>query len=129
LFKLTVKKDFAAAHRLNNYQGSCASLHGHTWLVEVTVCGEELDECGMLVDFKILKAMLAGIIKPFDHSFLNDLEIFRQNHTEINPTAENLAFYIFQEMKKQLAANYPNTRMQEVMVCESPEASAVYQEA
>ncbi|NTW05822.1 MAG: 6-carboxytetrahydropterin synthase QueD [Peptococcaceae bacterium] len=129
MFKLTVKKDFAAAHKLDNYQGSCAFLHGHTWLVEATVCGEELDDCGMLIDFKILKSMLGDIIKPFDHSYLNDLEIFNHNQIKINPTAENLAHYIFQEMKRQLIGTYPKTRILAVMVCESPEASAVYQEA
>jgi 6-pyruvoyltetrahydropterin/6-carboxytetrahydropterin synthase len=128
LFKLTVKRSFAAAHKLENYKGRCAVLHGHTWTVEVTVCGEHLDDCGMIIDFKVLKDIVDKIIRPFDHSYLNELDVLNASHVQMNPTAENLAYYIYQEMKKVLVSDYPNVKISAVRIWESPEASAIYQE-
>ncbi len=124
MFKLKVRRNFAAAHKLLNYSGSCAFLHGHTWTVEVAVKGEGLDDCGMLVDFKELKNLVDDIIKPFDHSYLNELEVF----CEKNPTAENLACYVFYKMKEKIAELQLNIKIFKVEIWESPEASASYQE-
>ncbi len=128
MFKLTVKRSFAAAHKLENYNGKCGTLHGHTWTVEVAVCGGQLDDCGMVIDFKILKDMLDKIIRPFDHSYLNELDVLNASHARFNPTAENLAYYIYREMKKALNNKYPNVKISAVRIWESPEASAIYQE-
>lgn len=128
MFELTVKRRFAAAHKLENYIGKCAALHGHTWTVEVTVRGKHLDDCGMLIDFKLLKNMVDKLIKPFDHSYLNELDVFADNGVQINPTAENLAYYIYREMKKAFLNGHPNISISTVRVWESPEASALYRE-
>ena len=93
MFELSVTGDFAAAHILRGYGGKCENLHGHTWKVEVTLRGEELDDVGMVVDFAVVKKQLRGLLKTLDHVHLNDLPAFR----EVNPTTENLAKYILEE--------------------------------
>ena len=93
-FELTVKSDFEAAHYIKNYPGKCARLHGHNWIVEAVVRGNELNELGILVDFKDLKAALNKVLDELDHQYLNELEIFADK----NPTAENLAKEIFNQL-------------------------------
>ena len=43
--------DFAYGHRLINYDGKCRFLHGHNGILEVDIASDELDDCGMVVDF------------------------------------------------------------------------------
>ncbi|OAT81347.1 6-carboxytetrahydropterin synthase QueD [Desulfotomaculum copahuensis] len=121
MYQLSVTKRFAAAHRLSNYQGQCANLHGHTWQLEVTVKGEKLDANGMLLDFKALKEMVGRVIKELDHQYLNELPSFNR----INPTAENLARYISGRLRVLLA---PELQLALVRVWESPDAWAGYTE-
>ncbi|MGB9802613.1 6-carboxytetrahydropterin synthase QueD [Desulfofundulus sp.] len=123
MYQLTVIKRFSAAHRLVNYQGQCARLHGHTWTVEVSVGGRELDSCGMLIDFRNLKELVGKIVEELDHSYLNDLNPF--NRQNFNPTAENLARYIFYKLKSQLPSNLT---VNEVRIWESPDVCASYRE-
>ena len=91
--KLIVKQKFCAAHMLNNYEGVCGNLHGHTWLVEVEIAvpdpntGDGYYE-GVTIDFKEVKEALRLILP--DHQCINDWCGF-------NPTAENLALY-FKDM-------------------------------
>ena len=91
MFELKIITQFGAAHQLRNYDGKCENLHGHNWKIEVFLKGEELDKDGMLVDFTIIKERTKEIIERFDHRFLNDLECF----SEINPSSENIAKYIY----------------------------------
>lgn len=126
MFELSIKRRFAAAHRLEGYSGQCAALHGHTWTVEAVVEGESTDSCGMLIDFKILKEMVDGIIIELDHTCLNDVRHFAGAGAAINPTAENLAVYIFNMIKEQLKEISPEIRVRGVRVWESPDASAYY---
>ena len=97
MWTLRVKEHFAAAHRLNGYEGKCSRLHGHTWQVEVAVSGNKTNNIGMLVDFKDIKAVLGGILAEFDHQCLNELPPFNAGQ---NPTAENLAALVFHRMAK-----------------------------
>ena len=85
LFELVVNGAFEAAHRLVDYPGKCNRLHGHSWTVEMSVTGDELNEIGMVADFKTLKSMLMEELDAMDHQYLNELNQFG----EINPTAEN----------------------------------------
>lgn len=121
MYQLTVTKRFAAAHRLQNYQGQCANLHGHTWQLEVTVKGEKLDHNGMLLDFKTLKELVGRVTSDLDHQYLNDLPFF----SRINPTAENLARHIYGRLRALLA---PELKLDLVRVWESPDAWAGYTE-
>lgn len=128
MFEITVKRRFSAAHRLEGYDGQCAALHGHTWTVEVAVSGGRLDGCGMLVDFKILKEMVDGIIRQLDHTYLNELECFGGTGGRTNPTAENLAVFIYDKVKMELNKAAPGVMPLGVRIWESPDASAFYRE-
>ncbi len=93
MYRLRVKSQFDAAHKLGGNAGKCSRLHGHTWTVEVFVSGKELNQDGMLIDFRELKAKLGELVKEFDHSYLNEFE-------EIGtPTSENIARYIYNKLK------------------------------
>ena len=98
MFEVTVEDTFAAGHALRGYRGKCENPHGHNYRVRVTLAGEELDHIGLLYDFKDLKAAMGEVIDRLDHQFLNDLEPFKQ----LNPSAENLARYFYQETNAQL---------------------------
>ena len=122
MFQICIQEHFDAAHFLRNYQGDCASLHGHRWTVTVCIEGSQLDELGMLLDFSDIKQYLRAVLEPFDHCLLNDAPYFE----EVNPTAENLAKMIFQEFQGVLPS--AENRLAWVRVNESPEAWAVYKE-
>ncbi len=83
--------EFSSAHILNGHKGQCKQMHGHNWKVEVEVCGNKLDNIGMVIDFKDIKKSTNNIVDELDHEFLNDLEPFKDK----NPTAENIAKYIY----------------------------------
>ena len=119
VYSLTVKEHFDAAHALIGYPGQCKDLHGHTWDIEVTIKGTELDEVGIVYDFKDLKDDLKRILDQYDHVYLNDVEPF----DTINATAENLARVIFEQMEEQLP---PDITLVEVAVWESPLAKLSY---
>lgn len=127
MYELIVRTRFAAAHSLRDYDGPCARLHGHTWQVEVTIKGRQLDRRGMLVDFKEIKTGVKKIIEQLDHQNLNDLEPFR-DRGEDNPTAENLARYIYCKLKMEIANPERDVQIAMVRVWESPDASAAYLE-
>lgn len=128
MFEITVKRKFAAAHKLDGYTGRCSALHGHTWTVEVAVSGRRLDSLGMLVDFKTLKEVVDGIIRQFDHGYLNELECFNGPAGKKNPTAENIAEYIYRTVKEALLKISQDISPVAVRVWESPDASALYRE-
>jgi 6-pyruvoyltetrahydropterin/6-carboxytetrahydropterin synthase len=119
MYELTVSCHFDAAHSLRGYPGECYRLHGHTWTVEATVSAEELDELGIVYDFKLLKADLNSVLERYDHLPLNDVEPF----TEISPTAENLARVIYERLAETIA---PAVHLVEVAVWESPVAKLTY---
>lgn len=118
-YELTVKGHFDAAHHLYGYPGECRELHGHTWDVEVTVSAEDLDEIGIVYDFKSLKADLASVLETYDHVLINQVPPF----DEISPTAENLAKIIFERLSEKVDKR---VRVVEVAVWESPIAKLVY---
>lgn len=97
-FKMKIVTDFAAAHLLRGYPGPCSRLHGHNWKVEVEVTATRLDEIGMGMDFRDIKAATKAVIDQMDHRHLNELPPF----DEINPTAENIAAYIYQQLATKL---------------------------
>lgn len=98
MFELIVETDFAAAHSLRGYQGKCESLHGHNWKVQVVLSSERLDDLGMVLDFKDVKATVEGVLEAFDHKNLNDLTCFK----EINPTTENVSRALYNELSQRL---------------------------
>lgn len=98
MYKVKVLKHFSAAHYLREYQGGCENLHGHNWQVEVELLSRELDNKGMVIDFKELKSVLSGVLDKLDHKCLNDIEYFKTHNT----TSENIARYIQQELSAGL---------------------------
>ena len=123
MFQVVIRSHFDAAHFLRNYQGKCARLHGHRWDVEVCIEGQQLDELGMLVDFGQIKQGVNGILDRLDHELLNEIGEFAE---KLNPTAENLAQFIYHEIKKTLGIT--PKRLAWVKVYESGDAWAVYKE-
>ena len=119
LYTLTVKSDFAAAHRLREYDGNCERLHGHNWLVEVSVSTATLDARGMAIDFRVIKTALAEVLENLDHAYLNDVPPF----SEINPSSENISRHIFDGMTQRMPASVIVSR---VVVWESTDARAEY---
>ena len=100
MFEITVEAGFSSGHYLRNYKGKCENPHGHNYRVLVTLAGSELDKAGLLLDFKLLKTLLRPVVDRIDHQMLNDLEPF----TELNPSAENLARYFYQQTAHELEA-------------------------
>ncbi len=97
-YQLKVVTDFASAHTLRDYPGACSRMHGHNWKVELEAVATRLDNMGMGVDFKVLKQAARDVGGRLDHRYLNDLEPFK----EINPTAENIAAYMYKEISNQI---------------------------
>ena len=121
MFEVCVEKTFASAHALRNYKGKCENVHGHNYRVQVTVQGERLDSNGLLLDFVDLKRNMNRVVEYLDHRFINELPPF----TEINPSAENLAKYFYDEMSTSLVSAVP-VRIAEVRIWETDTSIAVY---
>lgn len=119
MYELTVKGHFDAAHALRGYPGECRNLHGHTWDVEVTVQGEDLDDIDIVYDFKQLKADLASVLGAYDHVYLNDVAPF----DVLSPTAENLARVVYDRLSETVGSE---VTVKEVSVWESPIARITY---
>ncbi|MDR2492437.1 MAG: 6-carboxytetrahydropterin synthase QueD [Coriobacteriales bacterium] len=119
MYILTIKEHFDAAHALIGYPGQCKNVHGHTWDVEVSVRGIDLDSIGIVYDFKDLKEDLTCILEAYDHKFLNEVPPF----DAINATAENLARIIYEQLEALLP---PRLELVEVSVWESPIAKLTY---
>jgi 6-pyruvoyltetrahydropterin/6-carboxytetrahydropterin synthase len=121
-YELFAEARFSAAHSLTDYPGNCSHLHGHNWKVRVYVCCEKLDNLGIAIDFRTVKTHLKEVLDTLDHTFLNDLPPFAQ----LNPTSENIARYVYGEMKKRLEKGGP--RLSRVEVAETPETGVIYWE-
>ena len=122
MFEVSVEETFSSGHALRGYRGKCENVHGHNYRVKVTLAGPQLDGIGLLVDFTELKRVLRGIIAGIDHQFLNDLEPFRT----VNPSAENLAKYFYDETKRGLRDLPEGAGITEVIVWETETSSARY---
>ena len=69
MFRLIVKKEFSSAHILIGHPGACKRMHGHNWVVEAKVEGEQINKIGMVIDFKDIKNQLENIISKLDHQY------------------------------------------------------------
>ena len=98
MYEVTVEREFSSGHYLRNYRGKCENPHGHNYKVRVTLAGRELDHAGLLLDFKDLKLVMKHVIDYLDHQMINDLSPF----TELNPSAENIAKYFYDETNSRL---------------------------
>jgi 6-pyruvoyltetrahydropterin/6-carboxytetrahydropterin synthase len=122
VYTLKILTDFAAAHYLREYEGVCSRLHGHNWKVEVNVEARQLDKVGMGVDFKVIKEATRGLIDRLDHYNLNELPPFDR----VNPTAENIAAFLYRELSQQLNTN--TVQVNAVTLWETDRACVTYTE-
>ena len=125
MYEVTVEDTFAAGHYLRNYKGKCENPHGHNYKVRVTLAGAELDKAGLLLDFKDLKEVMKPVIERLDHQMINDLEPF----TKLNPSAENLAKYFFDETNARLGGiTNGRVHVRDVTIYETDTTTAKYSE-
>jgi len=121
MFEVTIEETFAAGHALRNYRGKCENVHGHNYRCQLTIEGAQLDSVGLLVDFVELKKVLHAVIDRLDHQWLNDLPPF----DALNPSAENIAKYIHDEVSAGLGARN-GVRIGAVRLWETDTSSATY---
>jgi 6-pyruvoyltetrahydropterin/6-carboxytetrahydropterin synthase len=122
MFEVAVEQSFASAHALRNYKGRCENVHGHNWKVRVVIEGEKLDATGMLVDFLDVKSFMGEILDRIDHQFLNEIPPF----DVVNPSAENIAEYFYQQLSGKLTDTPVPVRIREVKIWETEIQSATY---
>ena len=104
LYTLKVHAQFCSAHALRDYPGDCRRLHGHNWKVETEVEARVLDDIGIAIDFKTIKAATRQLADSLDHQYLNDIEPF----VRINPSAENLAAWYYRQLSATLNSAHVN---------------------
>ena len=120
MYEVKIVTQFAAAHRLENFNGKCESLHGHNWKVEVFLVGQALDGAGLLMDFGVVKARTKQVLEEIDHKYLNELAAFQDR----NPSSENLACYLYERLGAIF--NGDGVKVRRVDVWESDTSCASY---
>ncbi len=131
MYKVTREARFSYGHRLMNYKGKCARLHGHNGRLRVTLAAERLDDSGMVVDFQEIKRMVSRWIEEtLDHRMIlrrDDpivaaLEAIGESLyiVDFNPTAEQIAKHVFDHL---VSAGLP---VVEVALDETKNCSASY---
>lgn len=126
-FRYELNKDMqiAAAHFIpHEAAGKCANMHGHTYFVNITVAGDELDESGFLINFQQLKKIVHG---KLDHTLMNDhTDLFSNTHPEDFPTTEVVARKIAEIVQEHLDTMPNRPTCVQVFVRESPTSYVVY---
>ena len=120
MYQISIEQHIDAAHFLRGYRGKCEALHGHRFRIVAKVQSPQLDEIGIAYDFAELKRHLADILSRFDHTCLNDVPPF----DKINPSSENIAVTIYEELKPKLTGA-PVT-ISSIEVGESPLTGVTY---
>ena len=125
MYEVTVEAHFSSGHFLREYYGKCENPHGHNYRVLVTLAGEELEHNGLLLDFKILKDILKPVVNYLDHHMINELVPF----DVVNPSAENLAKYFFDETNSRLTEiTKGRVRVKQSTIFETDTSQATYYE-
>ena len=120
MYQVSVEQHFDAAHFLRGYRGKCEALHGHRFRAVVKVNASGVDDVGMAYDFAELKRHLRDTLTRLDHTCLNDVPPF----DKINPSSENIASAIYDELKSKLAGAPVSLACVEVW--ESPQTGVAY---
>ena len=121
MFTVRVETHFQASHRLTLPDGSKEPAHDHDWLVTADVSSGKLDKMGLVISFQKLKAMLDETVSDFDNNPMDAVSYFRQN----NPSAENVARYIYERLRSRLPEG---VRLRSIRVMEEPGCWAEYSE-
>jgi 6-pyruvoyltetrahydropterin/6-carboxytetrahydropterin synthase len=136
MIAVTRRVVFCAGHRVFGHEGACWNFHGHNFVVELHAEAKGLDALGRIVDSSVLKGSIGGWIdEHWDHGFIvwsGDSEALsalaaiagqRVFVLPSNPTAENLAAYLLEEVgPKQLA--HSGAQLVKVVVHETENFSA-----
>jgi 6-pyruvoyltetrahydropterin/6-carboxytetrahydropterin synthase len=123
MYELKITSRFAAAHNLREFYGKCENLHGHNWFIEVRVRADDTDRIGLVMDFGVIKRHLHDVLELIDHTYLNELEWFKER----NPSSENIARFIFDRLDPEVkAASEGRVRLHSVSAWESDNACATY---
>lgn len=120
MFQISIKSHFSAGHHLRDYPGNCERPHGHNWKVEATVKADSLDDLGMGVDFRTVKEAVKKVLDTLDHHDLNEHPDFQT----INPSSENIAVYIFDNLSKELTTD--RYGVHSITVCETDNSCVTY---
>jgi 6-pyruvoyltetrahydropterin/6-carboxytetrahydropterin synthase len=120
MYEVTIKKSFSAAHRISEIGGKCEALHGHNFLVEVSVAADSLNAEGLLIDFRTVKRWTEEVLGQLDHRFLNEVEYFKTR----NPSSEQIARYLYDRIDER--AREGKTHLSRVTVWESENSCATY---
>jgi len=143
MLTITKRLEFDAGHRIPDHRSKCRSLHGHRYVLEITLEGEPVNapgssDHGMLMDFTDVKAIaMAEVVEPWDHAFLvwrEDSRIVEflagmPGHNTVLldrvPTVENLAQIAFAILQPKYVSRYGNSlRLARVKLFETPSAWA-----
>jgi 6-pyruvoyltetrahydropterin/6-carboxytetrahydropterin synthase len=122
MFEVAYETTFCSTHRLTRGGRPLEPIHGHDWRVEAVAAGEALDEVGIVIDFEELKKVVGEVATRFHYKDMNE-------HPGLggqSPSAEVVARYFFQEVRKGLGAE--GRHLRRVRVWEAPGCSAVYAE-
>jgi 6-pyruvoyltetrahydropterin/6-carboxytetrahydropterin synthase len=120
MYEVTIKKSFSAAHLLKEIGGKCEELHGHNFLVEVSVVSESLNNEGLLIDFRVVKGWTDEVLEQLDHKYLNEIEYFKS----INPSSEQLARFLYDRISEK--SRQTNVTLSRVTVWESDNSRVSY---
>jgi 6-pyruvoyltetrahydropterin/6-carboxytetrahydropterin synthase len=121
IIRVTKEFRFEMAHALTDYDGKCKYIHGHSYVLKITVsgqpaCDENNPKLGMVIDFGDLKKIVTdSIIERFDHSLVlsrkaklaDDLkrEYQKVEIVDYQPTCENIAVHFAEILKLLLPEN------------------------
>ena len=119
MFTIEVETHFLASHQLTLSDGSKEPSHLHDWAVTAQVSSDKLDGIGLVMDFGRLKAIIDEITAEFDNAQLDNIDYFRRN----NPSAENVAKYIFDRLEPELP---DGVKLRSIKVVEEPGCSAKF---
>ena len=138
---VTVMKQikFCAGHRLLGHEGKCANLHGHNYVAQIFVSGDQTDDLGRIVDFSVINRLFKGWLDAnWDHGLLlwkedqqaiKAIESMTENRLFVmpyNPTAENMARYLLLEVAPELVKQIEgyDVSVTKVVIWETENSSA-----
>lgn len=140
---ITTRLEFDSGHRIPNHKSQCRNLHGHRYVLEITLSGdiimqENASENGMVMDFSDVKAIAkTSVVNIWDHAFLvyqHDTEVLNflnslPDHKTVVfptvPTAENMALEAFRILKSKYHDTYGNhLKLEKVRLYETPNSWA-----
>ncbi|MFC3420367.1 6-carboxytetrahydropterin synthase QueD [Salinicoccus hispanicus] len=119
-YELNKDLNFSAAHYVPDERaGKCSRVHGHTYFVNITLAGDQLDDLGFLVNFSSLKSLISD---AFDHTLLNEHERFKERP----PTSETLAETIYDMVETFIAGLDNRPVCLQIYLQETPTSYVIY---